>query len=502
MNDKAAIPITPFAAWPEAERARWAESPTVGRWSKGYARRMARGYGRFLAFLKIRPERIASSTIADYEAFLASRLATSSVASYLIDLYYALCVVQPDADWLWLWKSVRLPLAQPPKSPTQPSPVRSRRDTRLDCWSVEHRRCWQAALAAGPRLGMFKTRKERNATSQANADRSSPWSSVPLHLLTPIRRKALERGWCRWLAWARTAANSQEMPTPEALNGFVATCERRKNAPVTIATYVGQVYRVAAELWPDVDWRWLKRDWLALENIAEPSRDKWSKFVPIDELYELGIRLMVEAMEEAPTLRTATKFRDGYLVALLALRPKRASNIAEIEVGTNLAFGSDGLPNQLWWSRTKNGDESSLPYPTAILGKFHRLWWDRYRPKLVAAGSEDQHLWIGRFGRPLSSDDIWRRVTHWTRKRLDRPVGPQGFRTNYATSMAIEEGRLLPFVRVMLDHRDPRSIAHYQLISESFRAGRALDEASNQLIAAVGPRLRNRRRPGPTLRTS
>ncbi|WP_316980081.1 tyrosine-type recombinase/integrase [Shumkonia mesophila] len=497
------IPIIPFADWPEDERARWAESRTVARWSKGYARRVARGYGRFLAFLETGTEEIISSTIDDYEFFLASRFAASSVASYLVDLYYALCVVHPNADWLWLWKKARLPLTQPPKSPP-PSPVGPRRHPGLDQWSPEHRQKWQGQLDAGPRLGTFKTRKERNATShEADADKSSPWSSVPLHLLTPVRRKALERGWCRWLAWVRTAANGQEMPAPETLNGFVATCERRKNSPVTIATYVGLVYRVAAELWPEVDWRWLKRDWLALENIAEPSRDKWAKFVPIDELCELGIQLMVEAIEEAPTPRTATKFRDGYLIAFLALRPKRVSNIAEIEVGINLAFGTDGLPNQLWWPRTKNGDESSLPYPTAILGSFHRLWWDQYRPKLMAAGSDERHLWIGRFGRPLSPDGIWRRVTHWTRKQLGRAVGPHAFRTNYATSMAIEEGRLLPFVRVMLDHRDPRSIAHYQLISESFKAGRALDEAGKKLIEAVGPKLeRNHRRPGRPLRTS
>lgn len=497
MTTKAPIPIIPLTAWPEADRARWLESPTVGRWSAKYARGVAKGYGRFLAFQPARTGPITPSTIAAYDEFLAPRLAVSSVANYLIELYYALCVVRPDEDWLWLWQKARATLAKPPKKCLPPAePARKRQNVGLDSWSPEQRQRWQDALAAGPRLGTFKTRKERTAESNDPKPDKSPFQpAVPLHLLQPATQRNLERGWSRWLTWTRCAADGQEIPTPQSLDAFVAAVDGRKRSPVTITTYVYQVYRVASELWPDADWRWLKRDWMALKNIAEPSRDKWSKFVPIDELCELGIRLMVEAMSEAPTQRTILKFRDGYLIALLALRPKRASNIAEMEVGTNLAFGSDGLPNQMWWSRTKNGEESSLPYPTAILGRFHRLWWDTYRPKLLAQKSDDRHLWIGRFGNPLSPNELWRRVVHWTRKRLHRTVGPHAFRTNYATSMAIQEGRLLAFVRVMLDHRDPRSLSHYQLISNSFMAGRALDDAGTKLIAAVGPNLeRNRRR--------
>ena len=73
-------------------------------------------------------------------------------------------------------------------------------------------------------------------------------------------------------------------------------------------------------------------------NAARPVRDKRSKLRPTDELMATGIRLMAEAEAAVggSLSRRADLYRDGLMLALLALRPFRLTNFAGDPPGQHL----------------------------------------------------------------------------------------------------------------------------------------------------------------------
>src|SRR3546814_4643345 len=96
--------------------------------------------------------------------------------------------------------------------------------------------------------------------------------------------------------------------------------------------------------------------------------NKAAQVIPIDELYAFAISQMEEAAKGAMTERNAIRFRDGYFLALAALRPKRVSNLISIVLGESLTLDLQGRPLQLIFRKTKNGDRSSWPFPLVRLG--------------------------------------------------------------------------------------------------------------------------------------
>ena len=67
-----------------------------------------------------------------------------------------------------------------------------------------------------------------------------------------------------------------------------------------------------------------------------PPKNKRRRLVASDELHELGLALMQSA-EALPSPRIAVlAFRDGLMIAFLAVRPLRLHNLAGLALGTTL----------------------------------------------------------------------------------------------------------------------------------------------------------------------
>ncbi len=467
-------------AWPEAERAVWDASTTVKQWGREYALRIGRQYGRFLGFCEtLGSEEIGSATKA-YEQMLVDRYSPASAATHLLEIFYALSIVRPEEDWAVLRQACRDLRPKPAASPAEPRARPAPLQVPFEAWSPEQQARWLAAFSGGSRRGTFKTRRERAAAS-CEPESGDPSPGLPPNRWTVAYRIRVARGWGRWLGWARRANAGVELPDAASLSRFVGALETRRNSTVTMASYVWEIYRASEILWPQEDWSWLKEDARVLELEAVPVRSKWQQFAPIDEIFLTGVELMLEAMEEPVSVRSAVKYRDGYLLSFLAIRPKRAKNIREMRLGVHIVMDAEGQPIQLHWSTTKNHDPSTLPYPTA-LAPFHARWWQTYRPILLGSAPDDGHVWIGHTGKPMGAQGIYDRIRLRTRERLGVEFGAHAIRTDYATSFAAADGRMLSLVQVMLDHRRRTSIKPYQLISEQFSAARTLDEHQRELL--------------------
>jgi hypothetical protein len=82
---------------------------------------------------------------------------------------------------------------------------------------------------------------------------------------------------------------------------------------------------------------WLRRVLARLEATAKSVRDKRSRLRGAGELLALGQRLMqaAETGGEEPRQR-AQHYRDGLMIATLACRPLRLSNLVGLELGRQL----------------------------------------------------------------------------------------------------------------------------------------------------------------------
>jgi hypothetical protein len=111
-------------------------------------------------------------------------------------------------------------------------------------------------------------------------------------------------------------------------------------------------------------------------------RSKADRLVLAEVLVECGLTLMAEA-ESCATLSSLVKarqFRNGLMVAMLALHPIRLKNFASLEIGRNL------INIDVWWwivlpateTKESRADERRIDEAIApALGKY----LSKYRPQ-------------------------------------------------------------------------------------------------------------------------
>ena len=490
------FPSRPLAAWPDWARARWSESNAVKNWSPRYRGRVACAYGRLLAYADT-PELARTDLQEVVHAFCAAveaRLTASSAITYAEELAYALLILHPDAEWTWFQarnRSRRAALRGATKSETKRRDRPDRGTYDGHAWPGDQRE--RLERSAGRVSDVLRGRAKSAGWKPRSQKRCAPEESHPpvaksTATWSAARRKAVFATWDRY---QRLAARMDlpAVPTPESLDAFVKEilAQNPKISEVSLADYVGRIYAACGVLYPDHRWSWLKHDWRAMKGLAEASRDKQEQLVPIEELYSFGLQLMHRAFDMPRTVEAATMYRDGLFIALLALRPKRRSNIATLQVGATLLTDANGIPETIVFTRTKNGSPSSTPYPSMHLCVYHDIWWTQFRPILLGNRADEGDVWIGKHGIAVAPAQLWRQMRNRTGAPapggLGKAIGVHIVRTIYATSMAeaTSDPTLLRLTPWMLDHRDPRSIEPYNLQARGIAAAAELERAADLL---------------------
>ena len=482
-------------SWPDQARERWSTSRARHEWPTRYRHRIASAYGRLLAHAG-RPD-IGDDEIKDaVDAFCAdveASLKPSSAITYAEELVYALVILHPDVDWTPLQarnRDRRAALRRAMKG-SQVGPTRDR--NRLDgerCSKDQRQRLAQSSV----RVSDLLRRRAKSSQWTPRSKRQPAPAATDGHLVkntatwSPARRSAIFATWDRYQRMAAQHDFSL-VPSPDSLDAFVKAVvgENPDISDVSLADYVGRIYVACRSLYPEQGWGWLKHDWRAMTRLAQASRDKRAQFVPIEKLYLFGIRLMHRAFDMPRTVEAATMYRDGLFIALLALRPKRRSNITSLKVGGTLLLDANGIPEKIVFARTKNGAPSTTPYPSQHLGAYHDIWWQHFRPILLGDRLDRGDVWIGKQGEAVGPNQLWRQM----RKRTGAPepvglgiaIGVHIVRTIYATSMAeaTSDPTLLRLTPWMLDHRDPGSIEPYNMQASGMAAAAELERAADLL---------------------
>lgn len=280
--------------------------------------------------------------------------------------------------------------------------------------------------------------------------------------MKPITRADLARRYGYFLdfldraALLDCAAAGAAQVTPETVARYIEELKQRVS---TVTTY-GSIYKLrrASQLInPRRDFGWLIELEKDLGADLRP-RSKADRLVLTDVLVECGLTLMAEAQQSwtISRLAQARQFRNGLMVALLALHPIRLKNFANLEIGRTLVEISGR-----WWivlaaeeTKERRPDERRLDETlTPALDNYLRL----YRPLLARGATHLDALWLSSDkGLPMTYHSVAGTIANTTRAAIGIELNPHSFRTSAASSAAIYAARSPHLGSALLHHRDPR----------------------------------------------
>ncbi|MGR3715312.1 MAG: tyrosine-type recombinase/integrase [Thermohalobaculum sp.] len=289
---------------------------------------------------------------------------------------------------------------------------------------------------------------------------------VTAHLGTTWRPASVTsaiRAYGRWLGWlqrqnvdliAEAPDARFTVPRLRAYAGFLGeTC-----APMTVASYIGVLCMVTAAIFPQTDWAWLRRVQCNLRRQSKPARDKAAEMVSADALHRLGVDLMEAAMDRlaAPEgdatdaarkacKRVARDFRDGLIIAFLAHRPLRVSNLLQIEIGHHLRVDHGIVRITFSADETKGHRRLDTTWPEGLRSHLE-TYLAQVRPILMAANIPGRpftavqpavaRLWVGQGGTPLTAGGLQKIMRRHSRRRFGKAIPAQRARDIGASFLA------------------------------------------------------------------
>lgn len=316
-------------------------------------------------------------------------------------------------------------------------------------------------------------------------------------LWRPETHHSLTGTYGRWLGYLRRqgVALEGEPPadrvTPSRIGEYVRFLTGRC-APVTVSSYLGQLHMMMRDVWPEKDWQWLCDVQARAHRLAEPSRGKVSRIVPQQELLRLGCDLIREAgalpvpgdLPAGPG-HPALLYRDGLLIALLAMRPLRQRNLLELQIGKSLREDGDGCLIHIPASDSKTHLALTMGFPEVLVPAL-QTYLATYRPRLLSlrgpmssthrAQPAGSHLWVTRCGTAMTTGSLQKALARHTERRFGHHINVHLFRDCAASSLADDDPMHVRLAADLLGHRSFQTTAKHYITAnqkKSLRLGQA-----------------------------
>ncbi|MHB2169514.1 tyrosine-type recombinase/integrase [Alsobacter sp. R-9] len=295
-------------------------------------------------------------------------------------------------------------------------------------WPVTDRRLWQEALTP---VDPF----EPTGGTRAGHSRASNFKTA--------------KGYGRWLTWLATTgqlgtdAAPHSRITRDRVKAYVEQLEGLGNGGQSILSRLQELGDFARAVAPDHDWSFINRIASKVRARTVPVRDKRAKLATTMELLGLGLDLMESAQHQSTPRLAALAYRDGLIIALLALRPLRRRNLAGLVLGDTLVQVGSTWMLRIAPQDTKTRQPIEIPWPAALavhLGVYLAV----HRPVLSALKSRwakpiGDALWVSSHGSPMSKSALYDQIRQRTREGLGKDVNLHLFRDAAATTLAVED---------------------------------------------------------------
>jgi integrase len=212
---------------------------------------------------------------------------------------------------------------------------------------------------------------------------------------------------------------------------------------------------------------WLKEIEEDLRAVVRP-RDMSHRLVTSDRLVKVGLALTQQADKASSlkALKRACLYRDGLMIALLAVCPIRLKNFTALTLGTSLQRVGRRWLIVLNAGDTKTGRPDKRPVPAWLDPNLDR-YLDTYRPVLLGCervvdepcpnASRTGALWVSsQSGQRLTYSAVGHAILERTRESMGVAVNPHAFRMAAATTAAYRASGEPHLASALLQHTDPR----------------------------------------------
>jgi integrase/recombinase XerD len=329
----------------------------------------------------------------------------------------------------------------------------------FDSWPIEDRARWQAAFAEGDRF-------EGNGPGShlAAATRRNLWISYArfLSFISANRPDLLE---------LRPEARIDRLVVAEYVSGRRSFC-----GDAMVAVDLDGLRGALRLICPSADWSWL----LTLAKrikAAAPRKPRKYHLVTSDHLYALGIKLMDQAIAEAEAANRITKvrafeYRDGLIIALLALIPMRSRTLVALRIGKQLVKTGDLWALDIPAADTKTRRPLDYPISKELCLRID-LYLGRFRCRIPGAGTHAAP-WASSKGRPMSAIGIYNAVRRRTKKAFGFAVNLHRFRHAAASFWSIRDPVNVRGAKDLLGQASFGITEKHYIMAQSRLAGRVL----------------------------
>ena len=333
----------------------------------------------------------------------------------------------------------------------------------------------------------------------------------------PATQRSALGAYGRWSGWladqgiALEGDDPQARLTPQRLREYLDFLQTGR-APRTVSGYICALCMVVRAMFPQTDWRWLQQLHANLQREAKPTRDKRSRLVPAQGLLQLGHDLMDQAVtvlddatvaqaQPRQRLAAARDFRDGLMIALLALRPLRVTNFLGISMDHHLRRADNRVRLSFAADETKTKRPIETICPPELVPSLDRDL-DQVRPILMAAKvpvdparpprPAGAILWVGQGGTPFTPGGLTKALQRHTARRFGRYVNAHLFRDCLASTVANEDPDHVHIAQHMLHHSKLSTTEGSYILTDSRLALRRHHDLMGKLKKAARQRLRTR----------
>jgi len=231
---------------------------------------------------------------------------------------------------------------------------------------------------------------------------------------------------------------------------------------------------------PHKDWSWINDIISRIRARHRPARPKRPRLVATRELFDLGLTLMARTDRERSVKRMAILYRDGLMIALLAARPLRLSNLLGLVLNDTLVRLGGRWFIQIPAAETKTREPIELSWPEPLIAPLE-TYLACHRVVLAQGyGRSTRHfdgtLWLSADGLPMTRNRAYMRIATRTRDGLGRSINPHLFRDCAATSIAIDDPDHIGIASRLLGHRAASTAERYYNHARSVEASRLMQQ--------------------------
>lgn len=326
-------------------------------------------------------------------------------------------------------------------------------------WPVEDRSRWEAAFEGGDRFD--------------EAGRGAH--------LAEATRLTWRRSYARFLTFILECHPGRLGLAPHQRIDHKTTAEyvawrRRRRSGIGMAGEIHHLRGAFRLICPETDWSWLLTIAKRMDA-TNPKKPPLHNQVTSERLYALGIGLMDHATAQSDaggrtSKAHAIEYRDGLLIALMAVNPLRRRTAVALRLNSQLIKAGDLWCLDIPATDTKN--RRPLDYPIAEeLSARIDLYLNRFRGRLPGA-HQHNGVWASNRGRPISSNALYAAVCKRTEKALGVRVNPHRFRHAAATLLSIHDPANVRCAKDLLGHASFGTTEAHYVMAQSRMAGRVV----------------------------